>query len=49
VSTTNLAFGGADRRTLYVTEAESGAILIARAPRAGRKLFSDGDQAPRQT
>jgi|MudIll2142460700_1097286.scaffolds.fasta_scaffold82303_2 gluconolactonase len=49
VSTTNLAFGGADRRTLYMTEAESGAILIARAPRPGRKLFSDGDQTPRQT
>ncbi|MBU6499875.1 MAG: SMP-30/gluconolactonase/LRE family protein [Rhodospirillales bacterium] len=28
-TTTNLAFGGADRRTLYITESESGAVLAA--------------------
>jgi gluconolactonase len=40
-STTNLAFGGPDRRTLYITEAESGAILTASVPRPGRTLFGD--------
>ncbi len=41
VSTTNLAFGGPDRRTLYITEAETGSILAAQAPRPGRPLFGD--------
>ncbi len=38
--TTNLAFGGADRRTLYIAEAESGCILTAQMPVAGRVLYS---------
>ncbi|WP_251862973.1 SMP-30/gluconolactonase/LRE family protein [Achromobacter sp. Marseille-Q4962] len=38
MSTTNLAFGGPDRRTLYCTESVSGSILTARAPRAGLAL-----------
>lgn len=38
--TTNVAFGGPDRRTLYITEAERGAILTARLPHAGRLMFS---------
>ncbi|MDO8596895.1 MAG: SMP-30/gluconolactonase/LRE family protein [Sulfuricaulis sp.] len=37
---TNVAFGGPDRRTLYITEAASGSILTARVPTAGRVLFS---------
>lgn len=37
-STTNLAFGGADRRTLYCTESTTGSILIAQAPHAGLPL-----------
>jgi gluconolactonase len=38
--TTNLAYGGEDRRTLFFMEAESGSILTARVPVAGRTLFS---------
>ena len=39
-STTNIAFGGADRRDLYITEAESGSVLRARLPVAGMRPFS---------
>jgi len=35
----NCAFGGPDLKTLYVTEALSGDVLMARMPVAGKKLF----------
>lgn len=38
VMSTNVAFGGPDRRDLYVTESESGHILKARLPVAGAVL-----------
>lgn len=38
-STTNIAFGGDDGRTLYCTESVSGSILTARLPHAGLPLF----------
>lgn len=38
--TTNVAFGGPDRRTLFITEAEQGAILQVRLPHPGRLMFS---------
>ncbi len=38
--TTNMAFGGPDGRTLYITESESGSILQADAPVPGLRLFS---------
>ncbi|MGE3922470.1 MAG: SMP-30/gluconolactonase/LRE family protein [Lautropia sp.] len=37
---TNIAFGGADRRTLYIMEAATGSILTARLPVAGRAMYS---------
>ena len=37
---TNMAYGGADRKTLYITESYSGAILAARMPVAGKRLYS---------
>ena len=37
---TNICFGGADRRSLYITDSGAGAILTARLPTAGEKLFS---------
>jgi gluconolactonase len=40
MTVTNLAFGGADRRDLYVTESASGTILKARLPTAGRAMAS---------
>lgn len=38
--TTNVAYGGADRRTLFITEAESGSILQAQMDTPGRSMFS---------
>ena len=38
--TTNVAFGGPDRKTLYITESASGSILTAQLDVAGRKMFS---------
>jgi gluconolactonase len=38
--TTNLAYGGADGRTLYITESHSGTILQASLPVPGKPLFS---------
>jgi gluconolactonase len=38
--TTNVAYGGSDRKTLYITESESGTILKATLPTAGREMFS---------
>jgi gluconolactonase len=38
--TTNVAYGGLGRRTLYITEAEQGVILKVTLPVAGRQMFS---------
>ena len=40
LGTTNAAFGGPDRRTLFITESETGSILRAELPVAGLPLFS---------
>jgi gluconolactonase len=40
IRTTNVAYGGSDRKTLYITEAEEGVILEARMKVAGRAMFS---------
>jgi gluconolactonase len=37
---TNAAFGGAERRELYLTESETGTILVARMPVPGRPMHS---------
>ena len=37
--TTNVAFGGPDRKTLYITEAEQGVILKVTLPTPGVKMF----------
>ena len=37
---TNIAFGGPDRKTIYITDSGSGCILMARVPTAGRVLYS---------
>ena len=39
-SITNLAYGGDDRKTLYITEAETGSILIARVDVPGLLMYS---------
>lgn len=39
-STTNLAFGGPERRDLFITESSTGTILRARMDVPGRKMFS---------
>ena len=35
----NIAFGGADYKTLYITDSLSGDVLIAKMPVAGKKIF----------
>ena len=37
---TNMAFGGADNKTLFITESETGTILMAKMPVAGRLMYS---------
>lgn len=37
--TTNAAFGGPDRRTLYITESDTGTVLAADMPEPGRRMF----------
>ena len=39
-ATTNCAFGGPDRKTLFITESQSGSVLRAELPLAGRPMFS---------
>ncbi len=41
--TTNLAYGGADNRFLYVTESRTATILRARLPVPGQPMFSHRD------
>lgn len=43
LKTTNLAYGGADGRDLFITESETGQILRARMPVAGHPMFSHAD------
>ncbi|MGE0212916.1 MAG: SMP-30/gluconolactonase/LRE family protein [Parvibaculaceae bacterium] len=39
-ATTNVAFGGAGRKQLYITESDTGQVLVADVPVAGRLMFS---------
>jgi gluconolactonase len=45
LATTNVAYGGAGNRTLYITEAESGSVLMAALDVAGRPMFSHSPQS----
>jgi gluconolactonase len=40
IRTTNVAYGGQDRRTLYITEAEQGAILRVKLSVPGKTMYS---------
>jgi gluconolactonase len=40
LTTTNVAYGGPDRKQLYITESETGTILVAKLPVAGRIMYS---------
>lgn len=40
LATTNVAYGGADGRTLYITESDSGSILCADVAVPGRTMYS---------
>jgi gluconolactonase len=40
LATTNLAYGGADGKTLFITESESGCVLCARLDVPGAAMFS---------
>jgi gluconolactonase len=37
---TNMAYGGADRKTLFIADSYQGAILAAQMPVAGKVLYS---------
>jgi gluconolactonase len=37
---TNIAFGGPERKTLYVTDSQNGEIVTAEMPVAGKKMFA---------
>ncbi len=38
--TTNVAFGGPEGRTLYITESDTGSILTAELPNQGPRMFA---------
>lgn len=40
IMTTNCAYGGVDRKRLFITESQSGTILVADLPVAGRSMYS---------
>jgi gluconolactonase len=40
IRTTNVAYGGPDMRTLFVTECEQGVIMTARMEVPGRQMYS---------
>jgi gluconolactonase len=40
ISTTNVAYGGPDRKTVYITESETGTILSATLEVAGKLMYS---------
>lgn len=40
LATTNVAYGGIDNKTLYITESESGSILTAQLDVPGRAMYS---------
>lgn len=40
LATTNVAYGGPDNKNLYITESETGCVLVARLPVAGRIMAS---------
>ncbi|WP_448032729.1 SMP-30/gluconolactonase/LRE family protein [Bradyrhizobium liaoningense] len=40
LATTNVAYGGPDNRNLYITESETGCVLVTRLPVAGRVMAS---------
>jgi gluconolactonase len=52
MATTNVAYGGAERRDLYITESESGQVLVANLDVPGRTMFSHSqpgyDSLPRE-
>ena len=43
LATTNIAYGGSENKTLYITESGTGTILKAELPVAGRTMFSHMD------
>ena len=43
LSISNVTFGGADYRTMFITESSTGSILSVEMPFAGQRLFSHMD------
>ncbi|MEL0021406.1 MAG: hypothetical protein VW709_16170, partial [Rickettsiales bacterium] len=40
LNTTNIAFGGPDNKSVFITESQSGSILRAELPVAGKTMYS---------
>lgn len=40
LSTTNIAYGGSENKTLFITESDTGSVLMAQLPEAGLGMFS---------
>jgi len=40
IGTTNAAYGGPERKMLYITESETGTILSARLEVSGKEMYS---------
>jgi gluconolactonase len=40
LATTNVAYGGPDNKDLYITESESGCVLVAKLSRPGQTMYS---------
>ena len=46
LATTNVAYGGPDNRNIYITESESGCVLVASLPTPGRPMYSHAGFGP---
>ena len=42
-STTNMAYGGDDMKSLYIVDSRAHHILVARMPVAGKRMYSHAD------
>jgi len=40
IGTTNAAYGGPERKTIYITDSETGTILFARLDVPGKEMYS---------
>ena len=44
--TTNMAYGGDDMKSPYITDSKNQNILVAKMPVAGKRMYSHADMDP---